>query len=376
SIIWTVGIMIFILLVFNVADVAKLASGFQLLLFALLNLAVIVMRESHIEEYDPAFKTPLYPWMPIAGFISSVYLIYGIGFISIFFTLIISAFAVGWYYYYVYEKVDREGAIFHVHERLGRRKDSGLEHEMRGILREKGLRDEDPYEAVAGRAVVFDIDNPALGYQDIVKKASDSFAEKLEMDKKTIYESFSEERHLGAISTGPHTALKHIRVEKDVASEMVLVRIKGGLQAGKEHFEDIEGQDRPDNRKLYAMIFLVSSEDQASQHLRFLAHIVEMADSKQFINQWREAENEAELRHLILRDERFISFTIRTDNAARTMIGKQIKEVDLSENCLITILIREGDIKIPRGSTKLKEGDVLLIVGEVDAINELKEREN
>src|SRR5699024_1050830 len=121
SIIWTVGIMIFILLVFNVADVAKLASGFQLLLFALLNLAVIVMRESHIEEYDPAFKTPLYPWMPIAGFISSVYLIYGIGFISIFFTLIISAFAVGWYYYYVYEKVDREGAIFHVHERLGRR---------------------------------------------------------------------------------------------------------------------------------------------------------------------------------------------------------------------------------------------------------------
>src|SRR5699024_4392881 len=214
SSIWTVGIMIFILLMFNVADVAKLASGFQLLLFALLNLAVIVMRESHIEEYDTAFKTPLYPWMPIAGFISSVYLIYGIGFISIFFTLIISAFAVGWYYYYVYEKVDREVAIFHVHERLGRRKNSGLEHEMRGILREKGLRDEDPYEAVAGRAVVFDIDNPALGYQDIVKKASDSFAEKLEMDKKTIYESFSEERHLGAISTGPHTALKHIRVEK------------------------------------------------------------------------------------------------------------------------------------------------------------------
>src|SRR5699024_583791 len=128
--------------------------------------------------------------------------------------------------------------------------------------------------------------------------------------------------------------------------------------------------------KIYAMILVAINEDQTSQHLRYLAHIVEMADSKQFINQWREAENEAELRHLILRDERFISFTIRTDNAARTMIGKQIKEVDLPENSLITILISEGDIKIPRGSTQIKEGDELLIVGEVDAINELKEREN
>src|SRR5699024_8021619 len=102
SIIWTVLLMVFILLVFNVAEVAKLASAFELLLFALLNLAVIVMRESRIEGYDPKFKSPLYPWMPIAGFISSIYLIFEIGFISIFFTLVVSAFAVGWYYYYVY----------------------------------------------------------------------------------------------------------------------------------------------------------------------------------------------------------------------------------------------------------------------------------
>src|SRR5699024_7688835 len=102
SIIWTVLLMVFILLVFNVAEVAKLASAFELLLFLLLNLAVIVMRESRIESYDPAFKSPLYPWMPIAGMISSAYLIFEIGFISIFFTIIVSAFAVGWYYYYGY----------------------------------------------------------------------------------------------------------------------------------------------------------------------------------------------------------------------------------------------------------------------------------
>src|SRR5699024_7831534 len=89
SIICTVLIMVLILLFFNVVEVAKLASAFQLLLFFLLNLSVIVMRESHIEEYDPAFRTPLYPWMPIAGMLFTSYLIIEIGFLSIFFTLLV-----------------------------------------------------------------------------------------------------------------------------------------------------------------------------------------------------------------------------------------------------------------------------------------------
>ncbi len=373
AIIWTVAIMIFILLVFNVAEVAKLASAFELLLFALLNLAVIVMRESRLEGYDPAFKTPLYPWMPIAGVISSVYLIYEIGFISIFFTLIVSAFAVGWYYYYVYDKVDREGAIFHVHERLGRRKDYGLEHEMRGILREKGLREEDPYEAVAGRAVVLDIEDTKVSYDEIVKKACEQFAEKLDKSEEELYNTFNEKRDLGAIPIGRGTALKHIRVEEDIDPEMVLVRTKNGLAADKEHFEDIDRTEKPEDKKLFAMIFLVSAEDHASQHLRFLAHIVEMVENKSFLKNWRNAKNKAALRQLMLRDERFMSFTIKSSNQTKKMIGKMVKEIDLPGESLISIIKREGNIKIPHGSTELKEHDKLLVIGEKEDITALKE---
>ncbi len=373
AIIATVLIMILILLVFNVAEVAKLASAFELLLFALLNLAVIVMRESRIEGYDPAFKTPLYPWVPIIGFITSIYLIFEIGFISIFFTLIVSAFAVGWYYYYVYSKVEREGAIFHIHERLGKRKDYGLEHEMRGILREKGLRDEDPYEAVAGRAAVLDLDKSGVSYDEIVRKACNNFAKKLEMDKSRLYNTFNEKRDLGAIPIGRGTALKHIRVKEDIAPEIVLVRIKNGLTADKEHFEDIKGGEDPEDKKLYAMIFLVSSEKHASQHLRFLAHIVEMIDHRNFLNRWQSAKNEVDLRHLMLRDERFISFTLRSDYETNKFIGKEVKEIDLPGESLISIIKRKGNIKIPHGNTELKEGDKLLIVGEAEDINELKE---
>src|SRR5699024_7020770 len=106
-----------------------------------------------------------------------------------------------------------------------------------------------------------------------------------------------------------------------------------------------------ENKKLYAMIFLVSSENNSSQHLRFLAHIVEMADNKNFLKDWRNAENKTAIRQLMLRDERFISFTIRSSNRTKSMIGKQVKELDLPEESLISIIKCENDIKIPHGNT-------------------------
>jgi hypothetical protein len=44
-----------------IARIAKLASAFQLLMFALICLAVVVMRESQIEAYDPGYRSPFYP---------------------------------------------------------------------------------------------------------------------------------------------------------------------------------------------------------------------------------------------------------------------------------------------------------------------------
>jgi amino acid transporter/mannitol/fructose-specific phosphotransferase system IIA component (Ntr-type) len=373
SIICTALIMIFIIAVFDIEQVAEIGSAFLLLLFALLNLAVIVMRESEIEAYDPYFKAPLYPWLQIAGFIVTIYLIIEIGFIAISLTVAVAMFALGWYYFYVYGRVKRQGAVFHIYERLGRQKDYSLEHEMRGILREKGLRDEDPYEAVAGRAAVIDVEDTTIGYDEIVEKVCIVFARKLGMDKSKIYDMFNEKRDLGDLPIGRGAALKHIRVAEDILPEMVLVRIKNGLVTGSEHFEDLGGQDGPSVKKLYAMIFLVSSENRSSQHLRFLAHIVEMVDSEGFLKSWQDAKNKSELRQLMLRDERFISFTLERQNRTEKLIGKQLKDINLPGESLINLIKRDGKIKIPHGNTQLKEGDKVLIIGETDDINELKE---
>lgn len=373
SILATVGLMLFFLLAFNVESVAKLASAFQLLLFALLNLGVIVMRESKIKEYDPGFNSPWYPWLQIFGMVFSFVLIFEMGILSILFTVAVSAFAVGWYYYYAHGKVERSGAIFHVHARLGQKQDSGLESEMRGILREKGLKEEDPYEQVVSQAAVIDEKDEGLSYKTIIKQASEVFAKRLDLDKEVLVKDFCKEQDLGTIPLGNSTVINHIRIDQDCDPQMVLVRIPKSITVSTEGFEVLDEEATGDFENLSAIIFLVSSKERSTQHLRLIAHLAEMIDTKRFIERWREAENEKELREILLRDERFINISVDKNNITRKLIGKQIKEIELPGESLITILKRNGKINIPHGHTIIEEDDELSIIGEKEDIETVKE---
>jgi len=252
AIIATVFLMILFLVAFDVAQVAKLASAFQLLLFGLLNLAVIVMRESKIEEYDPGFNSPFYPWVQIVGMILSAVLILEMGLLSILFTLVVSIFSIGWFYYYAYGKIEREGAIFHVTARLGKRKDQGLEREMRGILREKGLREEDPYEHVVASAAVIDEPNKELSYRTIIEQASDILADRLDTDQQFLVDSFCKAQDMRTIPLGNGTVINHIRVDEDFEPQMVLVRIPESITVSTEGFLFLM-KKRPERLKIYAL---------------------------------------------------------------------------------------------------------------------------
>ncbi|MCW9706472.1 amino acid permease [Fodinibius salsisoli] len=373
AIMGTVGLMIFFLLVFDVTQVAKLASAFQLLLFALLNLAVIVMRESRIEEYDPGFNSPWYPWMQIAGMLLSAILILEMGLLSILFTVVVCTFGVAWYYYYAHGKVDRQGAIFHVHARLGKRKDYGLEREMRTILREKGLREEDPYEKVIARSIVIDEWDKNISYKQIVDRASKLLAERMGLNEDELAKNFYEAHGMGTIPIGNGVAINHTRLDKDISPEMVLVRISDEIVVSTEGFDILNEQQTGETEKLRTLFFLVSSSEQSGQHLRILAHLAEMIDNKHFIQRWKTARDESELREVLLRDERFINLRVRTGTPLENMAGKQIREVELPGESLIAIIKRDGAIKIPHGNTVIEENDELSIIGQKEDIQQLKE---
>ena len=373
AIMGTVGLMIFFLVVFDVTQVAKLASAFQLLLFGLLNLAVIVMRESKIEEYDPGFHSPLYPWVQIAGMLLSTVLILEMGLLSILFTVIVCTFGVGWYYYYAHGKIDRQGAIFHIHARLGKRKDYGLEREMRTILREKGLREEDPYEKVIARSTVIDELDEKISYKDIVKKASGILAERIGLPQEELVDKFYQAHGRDTIPIGNGVAINHTRVKKDISPEMVLVRISEEILVSTEGFDIIDEHETGTTEELRTIFFLVSPAEQSGQHLRILAHLAEMINSKHFVERWQEATSESDLKEVLLRDERFINMKVAPGQPLETMIGKAIKEIDLPGQSLIAIIKRNGAIIIPHGNTVIETNDELSIIGQKEDIQQLQE---
>jgi len=366
----TTIVMILLLVAFNVESVAKLASAFQLLLFGILNISVIVMRESKIEGYDPGFKSPWYPWMQIAGFFISMFLIAEMGLLSIIFTIAIAAVSVVWYFNYSKDKVDREGAIYHVHARLGKYQHEGLEREMRGIMREKGLKKEDPYEKAIGRALVLDLSKDAQ-IDDITKKVSEKLAERVEITSEKLYSLFLEDYREGIIPVGNACAIKHVRIEEDIDTEVALVRIKDGLSFDKVNLESNQ-KDLDEN--LHSLIYLMSSSERSGQHLRILAHLAEMIDAINFKDRWLEAKDEAELREILLRDERFINLTIDESGPTREMINKQVKDINLPGSMLITVIKRGDSIIYAHGTTQLQDGDRLSVIGEKDDISTVKDK--
>ena len=372
SVLGTVVLMIFFLVAFNVEVVAKLASAFQLLLFGLLSLAVIVMRESKIEQYDPGYKSPFYPWMQLAGMLISCLLILEMGLLSMLFTALVSVLSVGWYYYYGHGKIERQGAIYHVHERLGQFKDSGLEHEMQRILREKGLREEDPYELMVTRAKIFEIDDPEITYNRIFSQCIETLASDIGTEPEYLLNQFKKASDLEAITLGKGTALNHIRIDKDLEPNLAIVHIKDGLRLDKKTAGITPAYAEDNDGKLYAIFFLISSEKKSTQHLRFLAHLAEMVDQDNFITRWKEATDEKELREILLRDERFINLEITKRNLTGSMIGKKVREIDLPGESLITIIKRKGKIIIPHGNTQVSDGDELSIIGNVSDIKAVK----
>ncbi|KAA3618625.1 MAG: amino acid permease [Calditrichaeota bacterium] len=371
GILLTVILIVLCLLLFNPIKIAKLASAFQLILFAMACLSVIIMRESRIESYDPGFRSPLYPWVQLVGIIAPIFLIFEMGFLPILFTVGLFAIGILWYFYYARDRVVRDGAIYHIFARLGEHRFEGLDHELRGILKEKGLRAEDPFEAIIARAVVIDIAH-SISFEKVVHLASIELEKRIKNKEssESLKERFMLGTRLGATPVSHGVALPHLRLKDIDKQEMVIVRTKKRVKIEVDQ-QEIEYVD--DGENVFAFFFLISPEDDPSQHLRLLAEIASRVENENFNNLWFAAADEQELKEIFHHDDRFVSLVLKKGYNSEKLIDKEIWELSLPEGSLITIIYRDGQIFIPRGRTQLRENDRLTIIGELKGIQQLKD---
>lgn len=366
----TVSLIILCLIFLNPIKIAKLASSFQLLLFAMCCLAVIIMRESRIESYDPGFRSPLYPWMQIFGIAAPLLLIFEMGWWPILFTGSLIVLGAIWYFYYAKEKVVRDGAIYHIFARLGTQRFEGLDRELRGILIEKGLREDDPFDVVVTKAGFIDL--PArISFEEVVHQAAFQLSHRLPASVESLKESFMQGTKVGATPVSHGVALPHLRFPEIDSPEMVIVRAKEGVHVEVDNVLLVEHtSDKP----VYAFFFLVSPEGKPAQHLRILAQIAGHVDDDQFMERWLSAGNEQQLKEIILRDECFLSLRLQFELKTSSFIGRLVRDLQMPKGTLIAIIHRNGEIIFPTGSTLLEEGDRLTIIGEPVEIQNLNQK--
>lgn len=370
AIILTVFIIITLLIIFDPTKIAKLASAFQLLMFALVCLSVIIMRESKIDSYDPGFKSPFYPYMQIIGVLASLALIFLMGWLPIIFTLSFVILGTLWYWYYAKDKVIRNGAIYHIFERLGKARYTGLDIELRGILKEKGLRAEDPFDHIVARSYVIDL-KQKTEFEEVVNIASQWFCKFVNHSAEEITELFLEGTRIGATPVTHGIALPHLRLKGFKRAEMVLVRCVEGVHIKLNNpLTDF----KEENKIVTAVFFLVSPESDPAQHLRILAQIAGRVDQDSFIVDWNLAQDDHGIREAILNEDRYMFLEIGKDENTDNIIGQQINKLDIPEGCLVIWLRRDDQILIPRSNTIIKRDDRLTIIGDQEGMKKLKEK--
>ncbi len=366
----TVALVVASILWLDVLTVAKLASTFQLLIFALINLAVIVMRESRLEAYDPGYRSPLYPWVQIFGLLGPILLIAVMGLMPIVFSIGLVGVCLAWFFFYARDRVVRDGAVFHWFERLGERRFDGLDTELRDILKEKGVREGDPFDELIARAAVLELPDSGT-FDAAVHSAAALLSERIPVPAKRLADGFLRGTRMGATPVAHGAALPHLRLEEAEFPQLVLARCRAGLAVsvgdqfaeGEEHGEEV-----------YAVFFLVSSEANPGQHLRLLAQIAGRVDDDGFMDEWLAADHERELKRAILRNERFLSLRLGDERASSALIGQKLMDIDIPEGVLIALIRRDGEHLVPRGQTELRSGDRLTIVGDPEGIAEVANR--
>lgn len=362
AVVATTIFMAIVLILFDVESLAKLASAFQLLLFCLLNLSVIVMRESKIEAYKPGYKSPFYPWVQIAGMIISLWLVAEMGLLAVGLTGTLVIICIGWYFYYSHGKVKRQGAIYHIHARLGQLRYEALEHELMTIINEKNLNTSLTYEEVIARSIVLQATAEQTSFERLVMKATINLDRRLKLERNVLKDQLSNlENNFTQLKEG--VFFKYVQLEEARIPEMIAIQSKGGVELtiGKEQV------------KAYAMLFLVTPADRPLLHMRIIGHLAELIEAEEFLDRWRKAKSEKDLKNVLLTDERFINVRLQEHTPTEEWIGKAIMNISLPGECLIAIVERSGEIVIPKGKTKLESGDVLSILGYPQDITALKE---
>jgi basic amino acid/polyamine antiporter, APA family len=360
------SLIIFVVILFvSERNIARSASSFQLLIFMLINASVIVMRKSKIEAYDPGFNSPLYPWMQIFGIITSFFLIIYLGWGTGLLLMLVSGFSVLWYWYYARDKTTREGAIYHWFALLGRREDKTLEGELLEIIREKGLREGDPFGEMIVQAEITDFGNKRIDFKLVLSELARQVARATGDNEKRIKDKYLSGAGMDQTLIAPQAlilAAKKRTIDRPLLYIVISAR---GVKT------PVSKDEINSNERIKVFLFLFSSVDEPKLQLRLLSRLMDTAGRPGFVDEIVKTRNQRELKEIFLQNDRFITLHLMKGTAPEELIGKALKKIRFPDDVLVAIVQRENHFFTPRGNTVLEENDIITVIGEQKGIRTL-----
>jgi len=126
SILVTGAALILLIAFVPVISLAKMASAFIMFVLSIINLALIAFREADIEDYDPDFRSPGYPFVQIVGTLAGFFMIAQLGTFPILGALGITIGGALIYVGYGRQRVDRTSAFAIARGRVDRDEDESV----------------------------------------------------------------------------------------------------------------------------------------------------------------------------------------------------------------------------------------------------------
>lgn len=271
----------------------RMASGVLILSYIFACLSVVMLREGRVQNYQPSFRSPLYPWVQIAGVVGYVVLLWQLGRTALFAGSIPVVAGLFLYWFHGRIKANREYALLHLIERITAAEltDRALETELKEIIRERDEISLDRFDREIDNCVILDVKGPQT-LADFMRIVAEALAEKIDVPPAVFMLDLLSRENQSTTAISPTLAIPHIIVSGEKRFQMLVARCREGVR-----FSD-------DAAKVHAVFVLAGSLDERTFHLRALTAIGQIVQDPQFDKKWLAARTKEDLRDLILLGKR------------------------------------------------------------------------
>jgi amino acid transporter/mannitol/fructose-specific phosphotransferase system IIA component (Ntr-type) len=269
------------------------ASTVLILTNILACVSLVILRESRVQNYQPTFRSPLYPWLQALGIGGLGLLIVEMGLEAYLITVGLAAAGTLLFLLYGRTRGKREYALLHLIEKVTAKEltTHSLESELREIIRERDRIEKDRFDHVLENCPVLDIDR-GLNAGEFFSLAADAMAERLGVDRDLLFERFMEREQESSTAITKSIAIPHIIIDGERTFDLLIARSREGVYFSEE------------SPRVHTVFVLAGTKDDRNFHLVSLAAIAQIVSEHGFENRWMSAKSGESLRDIILLGKR------------------------------------------------------------------------